>query len=127
VSGVTAPNRQPSSRRPSLSSERLMWVEVLVLAPLAAILVLLVIPSWFQIDWGCISTATGVMRTPGDMYITTFSVLGTLGWLLVVMAAMFANVTGPSRFASVLPVAWFSLLVVSAVVTAATIGPQICT
>lgn len=125
MSGTTAPNRPPSSRRLSLSSERLMWIEVLVLAPLAAILVLLAIPSWFEIDWGCVST-TGVMRTSGDVYITTFGVLGTLGWLLVVMAALFANVTGSSRFASVLPIAWFSVLVVSALVTAAAIGPQPC-
>lgn len=102
-----------------------MWLEVIVLAPLAAILVLLLIPSWFDVEWGCVST-TGATHTPGDLYITTFGVLGTLGWLLVVMAALFANVTGSSRFASVLPVAWFTALVLGALITAATIGPQVC-
>lgn len=123
--GTTAPAPPPPHRRLSFSSERLMWLEVLILAPLAAILVLLLIPTWFEIDWGCIST-TGVTRTPGDTYITTFAVLGTLGWLVVVMAALFANVTGSSRVASVLPIAWFTTLVLGALITAATIGPQIC-
>ncbi|MFO7573412.1 MAG: hypothetical protein R6W48_12550 [Gaiellaceae bacterium] len=125
MSGTMASNRPPSSWRRGFSLERLMWIEVLVLAPLAAILVLLVIPSWFQIDWGCIST-TGVTRTPGDTYITTFGVLGTLGWLVVVMAALFANITGSNRVASILPIAWFTTLVLAALVTAAAIGPQLC-
>lgn len=126
MSGTTAPERRPSRWRPSLSSERVMWVEVLVLAPLAALLVLLAFPSWFEIDWGCVSTTTGVMRTAGDAYIATFAVLGTLGWLLVVMAALFANVTGSSRFAAYLPVAWFTALVTSALIAAAAIGPRTC-
>ncbi|GIU95368.1 MAG: hypothetical protein KatS3mg012_1825 [Gaiellaceae bacterium] len=126
MSGTTSPERKPPRLRLPLSSERLMWIEVVVLAPLAAILVLLAFPSWFEIDWGCVSTTTGVMRTAGDAYIATFGVLGTLGWLLVVMAALFANVTGSSRFAAYLPVAWFTALVTSALIAAAAIGPQIC-
>lgn len=126
MSGTTAPERRPSHRLPSLSSERIMWIEVVVLAPLAAILVLLAFPSWFEIDWGCVSTTTGVMRTAGDSYIAAFGVIGSLGWLLVVMIALFANVTGSSRFAAYLPVAWFVTLVTSALVAAAAIGPQTC-
>lgn len=126
MSGTTVPERRPTRERALLSAERVMWIEVIVLAPLAAILVLLAFPSWFAIEWGCVSTTTGVMRTAGDAYIATFGVLGTLGWLLVVMAALFANVTGSSRVAAYLPIGWFTALVTSALIAAAAIGPQTC-
>jgi hypothetical protein len=125
MSETTAPQHSRWRRRLSLSSDQVMWIEVLVLAPLAAILVLLAIPSWFEIEWGCVSI-TGATRTAGDTYIATFAVLGTLGWLLVVMVALFVNVTGTSRVAPYLPIGWFTALVASALVTAATIGPQLC-
>lgn len=125
MSGATVPEHRASRRRLPLSSERVMWIEVLVLAPLAALLVLLAIPSWLDIGWGCV-TATGATRTAGDTYITAFGVLGTLGWLLVVMVALFVNVTGSSRVAALLPIGWFTALVTSALVAAAAIGPQPC-
>ena len=125
MAGTTTASRPPSSSRHGLSPERLTGIEVIVLAPIAALLVLWLIPAWFQIDWGCVSS-TGVGHTPGDTYITTFAVLGTLGWLLVAMAALFANVTGSTRVAQILPVAWFTALVLGAVVAAATMGPQLC-
>jgi hypothetical protein len=121
----TTPRTSPA-RRPWLSPDRLLWAQVLVLAPLAALLVLLLIPSWFDIGWGCIGTETGVLRTAGDLYITAFGVIGTLGWLLVVMAALFANVTGASRAAALLPGAWFVALVGAALLAAAAIGPSPC-
>jgi hypothetical protein len=125
MTGTMTESRPRSRLRRGLTPERVTGVEVLVLAPLAAILVLWLIPTWFQIDWGCVS-ATGVGHTSGDTYITTFAVFGTLGWLLVAMAALFANVTGANRFAQFLPVVWFAVLVGGAAVTAATIGPAIC-
>ncbi|MDW8339624.1 MAG: hypothetical protein RMM28_10855 [Thermoleophilia bacterium] len=115
-----------SHHRSWLSPERVLWAEVLVLAPVAALLVLLLIPSWFELGWGCIGTETGVLRTAGDLYIAAFGVVGTLGWLLVVMAALFANVTGASRAAALLPGAWFAVLVGSALVFAAAVGPAPC-
>lgn len=125
MAGTMTESRPPSRLRRGLTPERVTGFEVLVLAPLAAVLVLWLIPEWFQITWGCVS-ATGVGHTPGDTYITTFAVFGTLGWLLVAMAALFANVTGANRFAQLLPVAWFAVLVGGAAVSAATIGPAIC-
>jgi hypothetical protein len=125
MSGTMTTSRPPSRSRHGLSPERVTGIEVLVLAPIAALLVLWLIPGWLQIEWGCVS-ATGVGHTAGDTYITTFAVLGTLGWLLVAMAALFANVTGSTRVAQLLPVAWFTTLVLGAVVAAATMGPQLC-
>jgi hypothetical protein len=125
MTGAMTESRQPSRLRRGVTPERVTGIEVLVLAPLAAILVLWLIPEWFQIDWGCVS-ASGLGHTSGDTYITVFAVFGTLGWLLVAMAALFANVTGSNRLAQLLPVIWFALLVGSAAVTAATVGPAIC-
>lgn len=117
--------RQPAVRHLHLGVGHLTAAEILVLGPLAAFLVLWAIPEAFEVEWGCISTA-GVAHTSADTYVAGFGVLGTLGWILVGLVVLFASITGWRRVWAVLPIAWFSALVLGALVAAAAIGPQLC-
>ena len=53
-----------------------------LLGPLAGVLVLVAIPDAFGIASSCL-TETGTVTTAGDVYVRSFAVLGTLGWLVV--------------------------------------------
>ncbi|HLG09547.1 MAG TPA: hypothetical protein VI409_12840 [Gaiellaceae bacterium] len=100
-------------------------LEILVLAPLAAILVLGVIPAAFEIEWSCVGEH-GVRSTGGDSYVDALGVAGTFGWLLVIVGVLFAHISERPRVAALLPLAWFVALVLVALVVAALIGPQPC-
>ena len=126
MANVVSMNREPrvhGSR--SLPSGLLCGLEILVLGPLAALLVLWVIPSAFEIEWACVG-AYGVLRQAGDSYVAGFGVAGTFGWLAVFVAAIFANIAEVRWLPIVLPVAWFLALVAASLVVAASIGPQPC-
>jgi hypothetical protein len=101
------------------------FLEVVVLAPLAAVLVLGVVPATFEIEWECVR-GYGVVRTIGDSYLTGFAVLGTLGWVVVLTGMIYAFVSERPRIALALPLVWFAVLVLSALVAAAAIGPATC-
>ena len=98
---------------------------ILVLAPLAAILVLWVIPSAFEIEWNCVGRY-GVESAGGDSYGDGLSAAGTFGWLLVIIGVLFAHIGERWWLAALLPLVWFVGLVVAAIVVAALIGPQPC-
>ena len=126
MANVVSMNREPRVHRSrSLPSGLLCGLEILVLGPLAALLVLWVIPSAFEIHWGCV-TGSGVLRQAGDSYAAGFAVAGTFGWLAVFVAAIFANIAEVRWLPIVLPVAWFLALVAASLVVAASIGPQPC-
>jgi hypothetical protein len=101
------------------------FLELLVLAPLAAVLVLGVVPSTFEIQWECVR-GYGVVRTVGDTYLTGFAVVGALGWLVVLAGTIYAHISERPRIAMALPAAWFTALVLGSVVVGAAIGPAMC-
>ena len=126
MANVISVSREPRLHRSrSLPSGLLCGLEILVLGPLAALLVLWVIPSAFEIEWACVG-AYGVLRQAGDSYVAGFGVAGTFGWLAVFVAAIFANIAEVRWLPIVLPVAWFLALVAASLVVAASIGPQPC-
>jgi Na+/H+-dicarboxylate symporter len=108
-----------------MSAEWLSVLEMVVLGPLAALLVLILIPSAFDVEWACIGHV-GTVRTPGDEYIATFAVFGTVGWFAVLVSAVFAGIFEARRVAAILPLVWFAVLVGAALVVAASIGPELC-
>ena len=110
-------------RKPSSASLGLL--EIVVLGPLAAFLVVYLIPSLMGLDWNCVG-AFGPQRLSGDTYIAGVMVLGTLGWLLVALGVLFAQIAESERLAVLLPVAWFLLLVLSSLVISAAMGPKYC-
>jgi hypothetical protein len=101
------------------------FLEILILAPLAAVVVLGVVPSVFEIEWECVR-GYGVVRTVGDSYLTGFAVIGTVGWIAVVAGMIFAHISERPRVALALPAAWFAVLVLASVVAGAAIGPAMC-
>ena len=100
-------------------------VEILVLAPVAAILALWVIPDAFGIEWSCVGRY-GVQATRGDSFGDAVTVGGTFGWLAVFVAVLFAHIAERPRLAAVIPLAWFVGLVLTTLIVAATIGPLPC-
>jgi hypothetical protein len=116
---------QSQRRRPHLGAEWLSVLEMLILGPLAAYLVLGAIPDAFDVEWSCLSTI-GTERTGGEDYIAGFAVFGSLGWFAVLAGSIFAGIADARRLAATLPFAWFVILVGSALVAAATIGPAAC-
>ena len=96
-----------------------------LLGPLAGVLVLVVIPDAFGIESSCL-TATGTVTTAGDAYVRSFAVLGTLGWLGVVGGAIFAGIVGQRAVVMLLPILWFVVLVLAALVAATVVGPVPC-
>ena len=111
-------------RRSSLSGS-LGLLEILLLGSLAAFLVVYLIPSLVGLDSNCVG-ASGLQRVSGDTYNAGMMVLGTFGWLLVGVGVLFARIAESERFALLLPVAWFLLLVLSALAIAAAMGPESC-
>lgn len=101
------------------------FVEILILAPLAAVVVLGVVPSVFEIEWECVR-GYGVVRTVGDSYLTGFAVVGAVGWIAVLAAMIFAHISERPRVAMALPLAWFAALVLASLVVGAAIGPATC-
>ena len=100
-------------------------LEILVLGPLAAFLVVYLIPSLVGLDSNCVG-ALGPQRMSGDTYNAGMMVLGTFGWLLVGAGVLYARIAESERLAVLLPVAWFLLLVLSALAIAAAMGPESC-
>lgn len=117
---------QEPSRRRLLSVDSLSLLELVVLVPVTGVLVLWLIPKWFDIQWSCV-TGLGVQgNTPGDSYADTFAVLGTFGWILVAIVVLFAHIAERPRLGAVIAAAWFGLLLGGALLWAAAIGPAPC-
>lgn len=117
---------QESSRRRRLSLDSLSLLELIVLVPVAGMLVLWLIPKWFDIQWSCVTGLGAEGNRPGDVYSDTFGLLGTLGWIVVAIAVLFAHIADRPRLAAVFPAVWFGLLVGGALVAATAISPSPC-
>jgi len=107
------------------SPQTLSAVEILVLAPLAAVLAFWIVPNAFEIDWSC-GTVLGVQGTRGDSFASTVAVGGTIGWVLVLLGTLYAHIAESPRLAAILPIAWFVLLVSAMTIAAAAVGPAPC-
>ncbi|HLF67712.1 MAG TPA: hypothetical protein VI503_00090 [Gaiellaceae bacterium] len=103
----------------------LAGLEVFGLGALAALLVLWAIPQAFDIEWSCLSSE-GLVRRMGDSYGAGVALAGTFGWLLVGVGTLFAIIAESRRTAALLPVAWFLVFVVGAILAAAAMSPQLC-
>jgi hypothetical protein len=100
-------------------------LEVLVLAPTAAYLVLKAIPSAIKVEWECMTDA-GRVRSEGDSSQAAFAAIGTFGWIAVLAAIVYAEIFEAFRLVALLPLAWFTVLVAAAFVAAVAIGPAPC-
>jgi hypothetical protein len=103
----------------------LSLLEILVLGPLAAFLTLWLVPDLVGIEWQCLGTS-GVERLSGDTYLSTIVVLGTFGWMLVMLGAVYAQIAESRRMAAVLPAVWFTVFVAVALIYGLALGPQSC-
>ena len=117
--------RHHGLHRPRFTLDSLALVEIVALAPLALLLSLWLIPEAFQIQWGCVG-GLGAQGMTGDEYSDAVAVFGTLGWILVAVTVLFAEIGERSRLAAILPAAWFTVLIGGALVMAALVGPAPC-
>ena len=100
-------------------------LEILFLGPLAALFTLWLVPSLVGIEWQCAS-ALGVVHVGGDTYLSTIVVFGTLGWLLVMVGAIYAQIAESHRLAVLLPLGWFAAFVAGALLIGLSLGPVSC-
>ena len=112
-------------RHVRVSAGWLSVLEVIVLAPTAAYLVLKAIPSAMEVEWECMTDA-GRVRTEGDSYQAAFAAIGTFGWIAVLAAIVYGEIFEAFRLVALLPLAWFTVLVAAAFLAAVAIGPALC-
>ena len=117
--------RRHRLRRPDMPWGLLAGLEVVALAFLSAMLVLIVIPNGFEVEWGCFGQS-GSLHTGADTYVAGFAVGGALGWLLTALITAFVYASGRRLVALAVPLVWFGVLVLAAVGVAASIGPLAC-
>jgi hypothetical protein len=123
MTSARATSTEPGRRRFPVGS--LSVLEILVLGPLAAFLVLHVIPSAFGVEWECVGEY-GRERVAGDSYLAGFSVAGTFGWIAVIVGVLFAQIGESKNLVLLLPIVWFVVLVLTALLVAASMGSQLC-
>ena len=97
----------------------------LLLGLAAALLVLFAFPRAFEIESSCVG-ATGTRQTAGDTYVAGFVLVGTLGWVVAFLGAIYASIDDRRGLVLLLPLAWFAVLVLAALVVAALLGPVPC-
>lgn len=112
-------------RRPSMPWGLLVGLEVVTLAFLSAMLVLVVIPNSFDVEWGCFG-GSGSLHTRADAYVDGFAVAGALGWLVATGVTAVVYAVGRQLVALAVPLVWFGALVLAALGVAALIGPLPC-
>ena len=112
-------------RRPSMPWGLLVGLEVVTLAFLSAMLVLVVIPNRFDVEWGCFG-GSGSLHTGADTYVDGFAVGGALGWLVATGVTAVVYAVGRQLVALAVPLVWFGALVLAALGVAALIGPLPC-
>lgn len=100
-------------------------LEFLVLGPLAAVLVLAVIPQRFEIESSCVGRL-GYVGTVGDTYVASVSALATLAWIVTFLAVIYASIGEMRAAVVVLPAACFSAVVLGALAAAVAVGPALC-
>ena len=102
----------------------LTTAEIVILGPVAAIVVLGIVPATFGIEWFCVFE--GAEAKGADYYWDTFSIVTPVTWLALVVAAISTHTRGLRNVAAALPVVWFVLLVASSFVVGASLGSQPC-
>jgi len=112
-------------RRRRVGAPSLTLLELLVLAPLSLWIGLWWAPDAFDVEWGCAGALT-TQSTRGELYGELAAVAGSLGWLVVFVAFLFAHIAEQSQLAAALPTAWFAVYAGGCVVAAAAVGPALC-
>jgi hypothetical protein len=124
---ATGENRRASAHPAvhRISAGSLALLEILVLGPIAALVVLRFVPDAFAIESECFG-AGGSQRVAGDTYNAGMVVAGTFGWLFVLVGVVFAEIAESRRVTVLLPIVWFVALVVTSLLAALAIGSQPC-
>jgi hypothetical protein len=120
-----APQARHRLRRPKMPWGGLAAFEFFALALLSGMLVLVILPGMFDVEWGCFGP-TGGERTAADTYVGVFAVGGALGWLVTGGLTAVAYSTGRRGLALLFPLAWFGVLVLTSLIVAVSIGPLPC-
>jgi hypothetical protein len=120
--GTTPPGEPLLDRLPA---GPLAALETLLLGALAAALALYVFPQAFAIESQCVGP-TGQQTTAGDTYVAASVVLGTLGWIGVFLGVLYGSIAERRGLVLLLPLVWFVVFVVAALVAAALVGPVPC-
>ncbi len=115
----------PRLHRPAMPWGLLAAVELIVFAVLSGMLVLWIIPSAFEVEWGCVGV-NGAARSAADTYIDAFAVFGALSWIAAGAATVMAHAAGRRWLTVAIPAIWFAVLTLLAVAISATIGPLPC-
>jgi hypothetical protein len=100
-------------------------LEFLVLGPLAAVLVLVVIPRAFGVESAC-SGPLGFVSTDGDTYVGAMVALGTFGWIVTFLGVVYAGIAESRGVVLLLPAVFFAVLVLAGLAAAIVIGPSHC-
>jgi hypothetical protein len=103
----------------------LSTLEFLVLGPLAAVLVLVLIPRASGIESSC-SGPFGLVSTEGDTYVGAMVALGTFGWIATFLGVVYASIAESRAAVLLLPAVFFAVLVLAGLVAATVIGPSHC-
>jgi hypothetical protein len=102
----------------------LTGLETVGLAVLSLLLVLIFIPSAFDVQWSCFGES--IAHNSADTYVATFAVFGGLGWLIAGALTASASSVGRRWLALAIPAVWFGVLVGASLVAAAAIAPISC-
>ena len=65
-------------------------------------------------------------KTAGDTFVAAFALLGSLGWVVAFLGAIYASIADRRGVVLLLPLVWFAVLVLSALAVAAWLGPVPC-
>lgn len=121
----TAPERETRRWFERVPAGPVSALEFLLFGVAAAVLVLVAIPRSFEIESSCVSSA-GVQKTAGDTYIAGFVLFGSVGWVVSFLGAIYASIAERRDVVLLLPLVWFVVLVLTALVVAAFVGPVPC-
>ena len=99
-------------------------LQVVLFAPLAALLVFVALPAAFGIEWLCLFD--GPETDAAVAYGQGFAIAGLASWVLLVVGTIIVHRRGYAKVASLLPSLWLGVLVGAAFIAAAAAGPQPC-
>lgn len=114
--------------RPSwriFSAANLSLLTLVTLALLSVLVGLLLAPTWFGIESGCIGVAAAEGGR-GDACVEAAAVAGAVGWMTVFVVVLFAHIAERPRLAATLTLSWSGAYVSGCVAAAAAIGPAPC-
>jgi hypothetical protein len=100
------------------------WVAAFFLGGAAALLIWLIIPSWFGVETWCLFD--GDVTAAANSYSNGVTSVSLIAWLMMVVAMTVLQVRRRDGLGALLPLAWFVSVCAIAAVGAASIGPQPC-